>query len=154
VSVRLVLAVILAAALLGAAMPVVDDARQDVAVADADRAAQNLADAMADLSRSSDPVPRGVPGGRRAVTVDLPQDASLVVGSTENGTTSTRSAGVVTARVPPSADRTTRISTSVRVVEGGRVQNPNRRLVLRDGARVRFRYVLVDGVPTVTVARV
>lgn len=154
-SVRLVLAVVVAAALLGAAMPVVEDARHDVAATGADRAAQDVADAVTDLVRSGDPVPRGVPGGRRVVAVAVPERATVVVGSAANGSVRDGATDdVIAARVPPATERRTRVDADVRVVRAGVVRQDDEPLVLREDERIVLQYVLVDGDPTVTVERV
>lgn len=161
--VRLLLAAVVAAALLGAAMPVVDDARHDHARTDAERAAGSIAEAIADLHRSSDPVPRGVPGAERAVTVDLPEGTTVTVGGQTNlspsdGRDDTTepddgASDVVTYRVRGGTTGRTTVDVDVRVVTDGAVGPDEDGLVLRDGERAVLRYELVDGEPTVTVTR-
>lgn len=154
-SVRLVLAVVVATALLGAAMPVVEDARHDMSATETERAAQDLADAITQVSRSSDPVPRGVPGAKRVVTVDLPQDATVLVGGTvnESGADGPGS-DLVTYDVGPATSGRERVPVDTRVVVDGVVQPDGEGLVLRGSERVVVRYVLVDDEPTALVGRV
>lgn len=179
--VRLVLAVVVAAALLGAALPVVEDARHDLATTTADRSVQSVADAITDVRRSSDPVPRGVPGASRVVAVDVPADGTVLlgattiggattdVGATTNASGSGANAGgtatdrppvdgpsddVISARVSQRAAGRERVGVDVRIVEDGRVRPDEEGLAVRESGRVVLRYVLVDGEPTVTVASV
>lgn len=161
--VRLLLAAVVAAALLGAAMPVVDDARHDHARTDADRAATSIAEAITDLHRSSDPVPRGVPGAERVVTVDLSEGASVTVGgepnlsSSDGGDNATEPddvpGSVVSYRVQGGTTGRTAVDVDVRAVTDGEGGPDHDGLVLRDGERAVLRYELVDGEPTVTVTR-
>lgn len=179
--VRLVLAAVVAAALIGAAMPVVEDARHDVAATDADRSATAIADAITDVKRSNDPVPRGVPGAKRVVTVDTSDGATVTVGSrpnrtesgsgddltesgmgddrTESSTSEDRPAldgptdDVISYRVPPGTTDIVTVDVDVRVVKNGTVRPDGEGLVLRDGQGAVLRYELVEGTPTVTVER-
>lgn len=158
--VRLVLAVIVAGALLGAAMPVVEDAQRDVATTDAERASQSIAEAIESLHRSSDPVPRGIPGAKRTIRVEVPEAGTVTIGGgppvesadepdTETTTGSARDA--VSYHVAPSSSGRTTVPVAVRVVEDGAVQPPGTELVLRDTRRIVLRHELVDGEPVVTV---
>ena len=154
-SVRLVLAVVVAAALLGAAMPVVEDARHDVSATEADRTTQELADAITQVSRSSDPVPPGVPGAKRVVTVDLPPDATVRVGGAPNESEVDGSGSdLVRYEMDPATSDRKRVPVDTRTVVDGVVQPDSEGLVLRGSERVVVRYVLVDDEPTVLVGRV
>lgn len=151
--VRLVLAVVVAAALLGAAVPVVEDARHDLATTIADRSVQTLADAVDDLHRSSDPVPRGVPGPIRVVQVEVPADGTITVGAaTTDPAIDGPSGDVIAYRVSTNATGREPVDVDVRSVENGRVSPDDDALEIRETGRVVLRYVLVDGEPTVTVA--
>ncbi|AKH97089.1 DUF7311 family protein [Halanaeroarchaeum sulfurireducens] len=152
--VRLVLAVVVATALLAAAMPVVDDARHEVRATAADRSVQTIADAITDVSRSSDSVPRGTPGARRVVSVEVPSEATVTIGgnATDNGQDAARAA--ISYRVPPNTTGRTTVGVDVRVVEGTAVRPAGAVLVLRESHRVVLRYELVDGDPAVTVESV
>lgn len=179
--VRLALAAVVAAALLGAAMPVVDDARHDVAATDADRSAAAVADLITDIHRSSDPVPRGVSGAKRIVTVDTSDGATITIGSRSNrtgagagddrigaGTSDDRTESgasdepitmdgptddVISYRVPPGTAGTVQVDVDVRVISNQTVRPDAEGLSLHDGQRAVVRYELVDGDPTVTVER-
>ncbi|NIB98654.1 hypothetical protein [Halobacterium sp. R2-5] len=78
-TVRVVLAVVFALALLAAAQPAVDHAtrtRDDAAVR---ASAERVADAAADLQRRSDPDESVETAPRRTLRLDLPDDATLRV---------------------------------------------------------------------------
>ena len=161
--VRLVLAVIVAGALLGAAMPVVEDAQRDVATTDAERASQSVVDAIESLYRSSDPVPRGIPGAKRTIRVAVPETGSVTIGGGSpaesadapgNETTGSSPRVAVSYHVPPSSNGRTTVPVAVRVVENGVVQPADTELDLRDSRRIVLRHELVDGEPVVTVESV
>ncbi|MEF8781870.1 MAG: hypothetical protein V5A39_03095 [Haloarculaceae archaeon] len=69
---RVVVAVALAAALLGASMPAVDAARVDNAEARVGAEIEGLARTAERLQKRNDPSPPGVPGARRTVTLHMP----------------------------------------------------------------------------------
>ncbi|MFW5903103.1 MAG: DUF7311 family protein [Halolamina sp.] len=153
--VRLVLATVVAAALLGAAMPVVEDARHDASATQADRETRAIADAITHVGRSTDPVPPGVPGGERVVTVDIPAEATVTVGSGPNGSDLDGSDSDVVSYVvgDVTSDRVP-VPVDTRVAAGDDVLPDEQGLVLSGTERVVVRHVLVDGRPTVVVDRV
>lgn len=69
---RVVVAIALAAALLGASMPAVDTARIDHAEARMAAEVDGLAATAERLQERNDPAPPGVPGARREVRLHLP----------------------------------------------------------------------------------
>ena len=69
---RVVVAVGLATALLGASMPAVETARVDHAHARTDAEVDGLAATADRLSERNDPAPPGVPGARRTLTLHMP----------------------------------------------------------------------------------
>jgi hypothetical protein len=71
-AVRTVLTVVVAAALVGASMPAVADARVERTTARLDATATRLVDTAAALAASDDPVPAGEQGAARTVVVVLP----------------------------------------------------------------------------------
>lgn len=153
--VRLVLAAVVAAALLGAAIPVIEDARHDVSATEAEQTAQQLAAAITQVSRSSDPVPPGVPGAKRVVTVDLPPDATVRVGGAPNeSAVDGPGSDLVRYEVGPATSGRERVPVDTRVVVDGAVQPDSEGLVLRGSERVVVLYVLVDDEPTALVGRV
>lgn len=157
-SVRVLLAVLVTAALVAAAAPAVHDAKQAVAASRTHRATERLHDAVMDIALTSDPVPRGVPGATRVVRVDPSEagdDAAIVVGGgpgTEpiDGNRS----DAVTGIGPSGSVRRSRVPVDVRVVVDGRVRPDDRGWEIRGSRRVVLRYVLLDGRPTVTVGSV
>lgn len=69
---RVVVAVALGAALLGASMPAIDTSRVDHAEARVGAEIDGLAGTAERLRARNDPSPPGVPGARRTVTLHLP----------------------------------------------------------------------------------
>lgn len=69
---RVVVAVALGVALLGASMPAVDTARVDHAEARVEAEIDGLAGTAQRLQERNDPSPPGVPGAQRTVTLHLP----------------------------------------------------------------------------------
>jgi len=158
VSVRVLLAVLVAAALVAAAMPAVEDAQQGVAATATERETGRLSDAIRTIRRTSDPVPRGVPGARRLVTVDLPAGSGdaptlRVGGGDADPTLDGNHSDVLTYDVPPGTGGRETVDVDLRVVRDGAVGADDEGLVLRGRQTVVLRYVLVDDEPTVTVAR-
>lgn len=135
-SVRAVLAVVLAAALLGAALPGVDSARRQGTAAQVDRQLDRLATAAERLQETDDLPPTG-PMPRRTLTLRLPRG--------------TWAQAAATVRLPPDARRvywetggethSRRLPTGVRGPPAGLRLGPGRhRLVLvaaPDGVRLR-----------------
>ena len=72
-AVRTLLTVVVAAALVGASLPAVEDARTDRTAARLDASATRLSDAANALVATDDPVPAGERGASRTVVVTLPQ---------------------------------------------------------------------------------
>ena len=71
-AVRTLLTVLVAAALVGASLPAIDEARADRTGARLDATAIRLSDAAAALVATDDPVPLGERGASRTVVVALP----------------------------------------------------------------------------------
>lgn len=71
-AVRTVLTVVVTAALVGASMPAVEDARVERTTARLDATTTRLVDTAAALAASDDPVPVGERGAGRTVVVTLP----------------------------------------------------------------------------------
>jgi hypothetical protein len=146
---RVVVAVALATALLGAATPAVDDARIDHADARVETEVDELAATADRLVERNDPAPPGVRGARRLLTLHLPGP-------------SWGSAGLDHLSVPgPSADRRGVLTWRV---EGGRettrwvsvpLVGPDGGLSLRGGGarRVVLELVRRDDEPVVVVRR-
>jgi hypothetical protein len=73
--IRAVLSVTLAAALLAAALPALDDAARTRTAATVEADAEHLRDVATALATTDDAVPADRPGARRVVTVRLPPDS-------------------------------------------------------------------------------
>jgi hypothetical protein len=71
-AVRTLLTVVVAAALVGASLPAIDDARADRTAAHLDATATRLSDVATALVATDDPVPAGERGASRTVVVTLP----------------------------------------------------------------------------------
>ncbi|MFB6135115.1 MAG: hypothetical protein ABEJ55_09015 [Halanaeroarchaeum sp.] len=155
--VRILLAALIGTALLGAAWPVVDEARHDAAASEVEREANALSYAIEDIASSSDPVPRHVPGGRRDVEVTLPrggEDAAIVVGSgQESSAMDGGGSDVVSYRTGGSRAGQIRVDAEIRVDRGDGVDTDGDGLVLRDTTRLFLRYEFVADRPTVIVSR-
>lgn len=156
--VRVLLAVLVAGALVGAAAPVVEDARRDVAATSGDREAQRVADAIVSMTRHSDPVPRGVPGARRVLRVDPGGVGDTVVtlriGSTRSdGAVDGPDADVVSYSAAAGTSGRVRVPVDVRGTEGRGLSGDGSGVVVSEPTTVVLRFVLVDDRPTVTVAR-
>lgn len=143
---RVVLAVLLAAALLGVALPVVDSARVTHADGQVRTELDHLETAARDLSEESDPVGPAGSGARVERSILLPE-------------ASWGRAGVERLTIPGSADTPVRWR-----VDGGETHTawpspplvaPPDGLVLRDGGRHRLRLALErrDGQQVVVVSR-
>ncbi|MFB6069611.1 MAG: hypothetical protein ABEJ76_01200 [Halanaeroarchaeum sp.] len=153
--VRVVLAVLVAAALIAAAAPAIGDARDGVATADVQREAHEVADAVATLSRRNDPVPRGVPGSRRILTVDPPSGTRVGIGGVPSAKPADGDGTDVVSWVSRSgATGLERLPVDARAVGSRGVLADDRGIVIRERSRLRLAYVLVDGEPTVTLTRV
>ncbi|MGM0371932.1 MAG: DUF7311 family protein [Halobacteriota archaeon] len=151
-SVRVLLAVVLAAALIGAAIPAIHEAQAARADQQLSGSVDRLTAGASELSRHSDPVTPGVPGARRQVSVTIPPKPAGVSLTIEpdsgNGT-----ATVLRTSVPGEPDSITHLSMPVRPVGTERTVRWNDTLVLEDSSELTLRYRLVDGRPVVTVAR-
>ncbi|MFB6124729.1 MAG: hypothetical protein ABEJ59_02055 [Halanaeroarchaeum sp.] len=151
--VRVLLAVLLAAALVTAAMPAIEDARSGVAASTADRETQRVAEAVDRLPRRSDPVPRDVPGARRVLDVDPGPRGTIRIGAAPGVSGLDADGDVVSFEAGGTRDRSP-VAPPVRVVgQNGTLLRDGRPLVVRDRLHVVLRYELVDGRPVVTVAR-
>lgn len=144
-AVRTLLTVLVAAALLGTSLPVVDDARADRTETRLETAAIRLADAAAALVAGDDPVPPDERGASRTVAVTLPRAgfadaraAYLSIGGVPNASAPS-TVGYRVAGRPPR-----RLATDLRFVTG---PNP---LVLPPGRHV-LRLTLVETATTVGV---
>jgi len=158
--IRVALAVLLALALAGAALPAVDTARNERA-ADAARAtADDLAAAVATLVAANDPTPPGVPGASATVTLTVADRVTLFIGGevseragedagdgTEKGAIEDGSA--VAYLVPGGERRTRSLPAPVRTPA-----TENDSLTLRETTTLRLTYDRTESGPAVSVTRV
>ncbi|MFB6146989.1 MAG: hypothetical protein ABEJ08_04810 [Halobacteriaceae archaeon] len=161
-SVRVLLTVVLAVVLVAAAAPAIDQGRTQTTTRAAERAATRFEQAVTSLT-DSDPVPPDVPGARRVVTLRLPEEsagksglATFAIGGVPNGSTAMDrpSTDVLCYRSRGGQLRTVRIARDLRVL-GRDTRGDSVPLRIAGGNRVTLilRYVVVDGTPTVVVAR-
>jgi len=155
---RVLLAVALAGALMAAAAPVVDDARDANAASAGHVAAVDVRDAVIALAAST-PAPPGAPAAERTVTVSLPRSdaatapVSLLIGSAPDvpDATTTDVVAVRTGR----GTRTLVLPIDLRVGDNsGSLGDDTTGLRITRGATLTLRYVLVDRTPTVVVTPV
>ncbi|MFB6105491.1 MAG: hypothetical protein ABEJ70_00820 [Halobacteriaceae archaeon] len=147
-TVRVVLTVVFALALVGAALPAVQDARHDAAARAGDRQVDALEDAVGGLVRSSDAVGPGLPAATRRVRLRVPaRDAGSVgvaavsVGGLPNDTAPGDGPrrDVVAVRVRGRPVRVVHVDADLRM---GDVDAPDARpLVCRADCAVTLRYV-------------
>ncbi|MFB6267039.1 MAG: hypothetical protein ABEI31_05210 [Halodesulfurarchaeum sp.] len=162
-SVRLLLAAVLAAGLVAAAMPVVEsaqDARADRAVEDQ---GDRLVAAIETLARRSDPVPPGVPGARRRVRIDVPDGERdgpwMIIGSIPAGS-GTGAPEADSARTDvlsiPTGGESTRLlpaDTDVRIVRNGSIRGDGAGLSIHEDTVLTLGYVIRNGTRSVTITR-
>lgn len=155
---RVVVSVVLAAALLGVAQPAVEDARETAAERAVERELVAVERAVADL-RSEAAVPYGQPGARRVVVLDLPERSFgsagveyVAIGGLPAGDGGGNLLAYEVADRPPN---TVRIDADLRVERsrGGVRWLADDPLVLRTGGRHRLAFVPVrhDGQKVVVV---
>lgn len=153
---RVVLAVVLGAALLSVSLAALGTASHDAANARLAADAERVTAAAADLRERAAPVASGDPGARRVVTVRVPAESwwsarvrYLAVGGSPDGG---RSGTAVAWRVAGSSRRTRTVRGVGVVGADGDDATPGR-LVLREPGRHRLALDLVsrDGRRTVVV---
>jgi hypothetical protein len=117
-AVRTLLSVVLAAALVGASLPALDDARVERTASRLESTATRLSDAAARLAATDDPVRRGARGAGRTVVVRLPDGgfaearaAYLSVGGHPNASAPATVGYRVAGRPPRTVDAGVRFAT-------------------------------------------
>lgn len=149
--IRVVLVVALSVALLGVALPAIDDARTDRTATRLDATAERLDRAATDLVAREDPVRSDAAGARRIVSVRFrarsPSDAGvdyLSIGGTPDGS---GGRDALVYRVRGSTARTVDLGVDLRTPEGP--------VVFRDAGRHRAALGLIrdDGGLGVVVRR-
>ena len=153
-SVRLLLAVVLGGALVAASLPVIDAAQTAHADAELSTAAEDLQSATKSLVRHSDPVPPGVPGATRRVSVTPPAEpagAKLVIGPPPDS--SPRNASRLTVRIPGEPASHTRLAPAVRPLAPDGTVRWTGSIAVRQSTELTLTYRRVEGRPVVGVAR-
>jgi hypothetical protein len=153
-SVRLLLAVVLAGALIAASLPAIDAAQQAHADAELTTAAEDLTAATQWLVRHSDPVPLGVPAATRRVTVTPPAEpdgARLLVGPPPDSSHANGSR--LTVQIPGDPATHTRLGPTVRPMAGDGTVRWNGSLSIRDPTELTLTYRQVGGRPVVAITR-
>lgn len=157
---RVVLAVVLSVALLGVAMPVVEDARAERTSHLVEGELSRLADRTVGLAGTEETGPGGVP--RRVVTLSLPAggfgaapiDYVAIGGVPDCGTPRDTDHGdVVAYRLQGGDVRVRHVPVDLRVVTEGRVRDDEDPLLLRGDARVTLSLVDRRSGRTVLVER-
>lgn len=161
---RAVLAVALAAALVGVALPAVDRAGVGRGASLLGAEADRLARDAGRLAAGSDPVPVGARGARAVVALRLPGRSwatarvdYLAVGAARRADPPDGPAtDVIAYRVAGGRERRVRLSVDVRAVAGVEPAPDDRALVLREPGRhvLALRLVRLDGQSVVLVERV
>lgn len=157
---RVVLAVLLAVALLGVAMPVVEDARADRTSTLAAGELSRLAERATGLAASGETGPDAA--SRRTVDLSLPAGgfataplAYAAVGGLPDcdAPGDTAAGDVVAYRLVGGDTRVRHVPVDVRVVEAGQVRDDDEPLVLRGDASLTLALVETGGTRTVLVGR-
>lgn len=159
-SVRLVLAVIVALALLASAIPLVEQAQRARGEQQVESSVDTVRETASRLARRNDPVPSGVPGARTRVRIDLPENAGPVVlrigagfgrpGSNKDDTNDT---DLLSYRVDGGERRTVPVDVDIRARHGPEMRSDSDALVIREDTTITMGYRLVEGAPVVTVVR-
>lgn len=158
--IRVLLAVVLSVALLGVAMPVVEDARAERTSSSAEGELTRLSDRAVELATTEEAGPGGVP--RRVIAVSLPEagmaatpiDYVAIGGVPDCGMARDTDHGDVVAYRLQGGDVHARyVSVDLRIVTDGRVRDDGDPLILRGDARVSLSLVDDGADPTVLVRR-
>ena len=156
-SVRLLLAAIVALALLSSSLPLVQESQRARADRQVSASADDLRDTVVSMARQNDPVPLGVPGARSRVSVDLPDNGGpteLRIGARPDGTDGdTNTTDVLWYRVAGEDPVTIPVGVDVRVWRGAKLASDDTALVVRDDSTLTVGYHVVSGTPVVTVGR-
>ncbi|MFB6138288.1 MAG: hypothetical protein ABEJ42_08145 [Halobacteriaceae archaeon] len=159
--IRVVLAVVLSAALLAVALPAVEDARRDRIEADLRTAASGVASTLAQFAAHSDPVPLAAAGARRRLSVDVPsgpgaRSPAVFLGGLPDGRAhgdGPRSDVVAVGGVGRSARVVARLPVDLRRGVDGAPAADDVPIRLRADVTLLARLVRYEGRPTVLVGR-
>lgn len=153
-SLRLLLAVILAGALVAASMPAIEAAQRTQADQQLSTAVDELDSAATALVRQSDPVQPGVPAATRRVRVSLPQkpaDAGITIGPPAIESSSGRTQ--VRTMVPGDPPGDTVLNETLRPRGPNGTVRWNDSLTIRESTELTLHYRRVNGTAVITVAR-
>ncbi len=152
--VRLLLAVIVAGALIGASMPVIDRAQRTQADHELTRAVESIETATRTLVRHSDPVPMGVPPATRDVEVSLPaQSAGAELALRPLDEPNETGKTVLRTTVQGAPPKRTILNATVRPIESDGTVGWGETVTVQKSADLTLRYRLVGERPVITVAR-
>lgn len=153
-SVRLLLAVVLAGALVAASMPAIDAAQRAQADSELSRSVEEIETATSAMVRHSDPVPPDVPGATRRISVEPPAEpdgASLTIGPAPES--DPRNGSLVTVRIPGKPADRTRLSPTVRPLGPDGTVQWDDSIAVSEPVELTLTYRNVDGTPVIEVAR-
>lgn len=152
-TVRVLLAAVVALALVGSALPAVEEAQRIRAEHELTDSAERIEAAAAAMVRSSDPVHPGVPGARRRLHLDLPEtmDASIRLGRPRDG----RLRNATTIRTQVAGRQPSLHSVDVPILAAGSqtASADTGPLVLRADCVITLTYRVVDGRAVVVASR-
>ncbi len=155
-TVRVVLAVVLAGALLAAAMPAVETAQDARAEQQLTASTDALVAAADTMVRQSDPVPSGIPGAQRRVRMTIPdsRDATIRLHNVPAPNETGAGQGEIVASVGDHSAEARRLRTPLRIRrDDGSFAPPDSTLVVRTDGSLWLTYRRLDGRPTLVVAR-
>ncbi|MFB6110295.1 MAG: hypothetical protein ABEJ60_05405 [Halodesulfurarchaeum sp.] len=153
-SLRVLLSVVLAAALLAASLPAIESARRARADQQLTESVERFESATRRLVRHSDPVRPGVPGAVRRVQIEMPRRPSGATFSLGPDPAAGNGSGtILRASVPGEPDVVVRLAARVRPVGSSGPVREGGTLALAGSTTLTLEYRLVAGDPVVTVAR-
>lgn len=156
-SVRLVLAAVVTIALLAGSIPAIEEANRARAAGDLADSTDRLSHAITAIHRQSDPVPLGVPGARRQVSLDLPDggtEATIRVDPSGVGQNGSSPSGTISYQVADGQTHRQPVGAAIRVLQSdGTVAASDTSLTVRSDEVLTLGYHVIDGTPTVTVTR-
>ncbi|MFB6114040.1 MAG: hypothetical protein ABEJ58_08065 [Halodesulfurarchaeum sp.] len=155
---RVLLALLVATALLASSIPAMDAAyrtRTDhVLGSNVDR----IRETIGQIRRRSDPVPIGVPGSRHRVHVDVPDrgpNALLRIGHVPglDRPVDDAESDVIGVRVGSEDTTVTIVDSDIRVVRNGEVRSEDAGLLIREDVTLTMTYATVNGNSTILLTR-
>ena len=151
-SLRLLLAVVVAGALVAASMPAIQAANQTRADHQLSTSVDELEGAASAMVRQNDPVQPGVPGATRQVSMSVPQkpaNTRLTIGPVENTESTDRT--LVRTTVPGKPAETTILDVRIRPGGPDGTVSWNDSLTISETTDLTLSYRRVNGTPVITV---